>query len=147
MTRRYAAIAAAISSLLLVACVSRMVIPGRLYDINSGTMLRGEFVWEGKTSGPTTVMNAEESCSGEYRTIVSGQTTTSTGVGMNGWGRLFSTMYSTSTVDKAQKGWAVAVCPSGRAFECEYITNVRLSGVDGHGVCRDNKGANYRLMF
>jgi hypothetical protein len=141
---RFAAVGAALS--MLVGC-AQMVIPGRLYDMNSGTVLQGAFVWQGTTSGPTTITKADEACTGEYRTIVQGQTTTASGVGVNGWGRLFSTMYSTSTVERAQKGMALAICPSGQTFECEYITNVRLSGVDGHGVCRDNKGGNYRLMF
>lgn len=56
-------------------------------------------------------------------------------------------MYAVNTVDRAQKGFAIAACPSGQVFECEYITNVKLSGVDGHGVCKDNRGKAYRLVF
>ena len=135
-------------AMLLCGCaITPRVIPSRLYNTSDGTVLSAAFTWKGETFGPLTVTKSDEACNGEYRTIVTGQTTVGTGLAGNGWGGLFSSMYAVNTVDRAQKGFAIAACPSGQLFECEYITNVKLSGVDGHGVCKDNRGKAYRLMF
>jgi hypothetical protein len=75
-----------------------------------------------------------------------GTTTIGSGVG-TGWGKLFTSVHSTTTVERAQRGFALATCPGGLVYECEYLTNVRFTSVDGHGVCKDNRGATYRLLF
>lgn len=136
-----------VGALTLAGCAS-ITIPGRMYDMRDGTVLNASFIWKGDTQGPTTVAKPQEVCTGEYRTIVAGTTTLGTGIaGSSGWGSLFGSMYSVTTIEKAQRGFALATCPSGQTFECEYITNVHLTSVDGHGVCKDNRGATYRLMF
>lgn len=132
--------------LSLTGCAT-VVIPGHMYDMKDGTVLNAEFTWKGDTKGPTKITKTDEICVGEYRTIAGGTTTLGTGIGGFGWGRLFGSMYSTTAVDKVQKGFALATCPSGQTYECEYITNVRLTSVDGHGVCKDNRGTAYRLIF
>ena len=132
--------------LALAGCAT-VVIPGRMYDMKDGAVLNAEVTWKGDTKGPTKITKPDEICTGEYRTIAGGTTTVGTGIGGLGWGRLFGSMYSTTTVDKVQKGFALATCPSGQTFECEYITNVHFTSVDGHGVCKDNRGTAYRLIF
>lgn len=132
---------------LLLGCASREI-PGKLYDMKGGRVVEASFMWQGTTSGPTTILNGDERCAGEYRTIMGGATSVGFGTSAGPWGVLFGSIYSGSTIERAQKGIAIALCPkSGTTFECEYITNVSLAGVSGHGACKDNRGDGYRLMF
>lgn len=124
-----------------------MDIPSKLYDLKSGNVLHASFVWRGDGSGPTTITKADEVCAGEYRTIMEGRTSVGVGATAGPWGAIFGALHSTSSTEKAQRGFAVAICPSKHAFECEYVTNVSLGGVTGHGACKDNRGETYRLMF
>jgi hypothetical protein len=64
------------------------------------------------------------------------------------WGNIYgygSTTYSSTTVPLSQKGVCVLICENGITFECEY--RVMSYAVQGHGICRDNRGKYYRLMF
>ena len=131
---------------VLAGCAT-IEIPGKMYDMKSGKVLAASFLWNGETSGPTTINREDEACKGEYRTIIEGRTSIGTGSTVGAWGGLFSSLYSTSSTERAQKGMAVAICPSGVTFECEYVTNVGFTKVTGHGACKDNRGEAYRLMF
>lgn len=73
-----------VAALLGGCAITPIVIPGRLYNTTDGTVLSGAFTWKGETFGPATVTKPEEVCSGEYRTIVSGQTTVGTGLAGSG---------------------------------------------------------------
>lgn len=138
-------IAAAV--LFALAGCATIEIKSKLYDVAGGRTVEGSFLWNGDTKGPTRITTNQEVCEGEYRSIIEGKTSVGVGSSVGPWGALFGTLYSGSSTERAQKGSAVAMCPSGLAFECEYITNVGFSGATGHGVCKDNKGASYRLMF
>ena len=130
----------------LAGCAT-IEIPGKLYDMKGGKSLAASFLWKGDASGPTTISKADETCTGEYRTIMEGRTSFGAGSAAGPWGGLFGSLYSVSSTERAQKGMAVAMCPSGMTFECEYVTNVGFTSVTGHGVCKDNRGEAYRLMF
>lgn len=131
---------ALLSTVALSSCaIAPRDIPGKMYDMRDGATLEAAFTWEGKASGPTRIFRQAETCTGEYRTIMEGRTV--------GWGGLFGTQYSANSVERAQKGFALATCPSGMTFECEYVTNLSAGGVTGHGACKDNRGTAYRLMF
>lgn len=141
-----------ITAALLAGCVTARDIPSRLYDIDGGIVMDASFYWSGGYSGPATITKTDEACRGEYQTIRLGSTTVGQGsTTITGpasvWGTIFNSLYASTTVEHAQRGYAVAICPSGEAFECEYITNVSFSGVSGHGACRSNRGRKYRLMF
>ncbi len=138
--------AALLAMILLSACATREI-QSKLFDMSTGKVLAGSFLWKGQAYGPTTIKREAEECVGEYRTVTGGSIGVGVGAAAGPWGTLFSSLHSVSTVDKSQKGIAIAICPSGVTFDCEYITNVALSGVDGHGVCKDNRGATYRLLF
>lgn len=115
--------------------------------MKGGRVLEASFLWKGDLVGPAMIQREAEACTGQYSTIVEGRTSVSGGLGVNPWGGIFSSMYSTNTTEKAQRGMAVAVCPSGMTFECEYVTNAGLFSLSGHGACKDNRGESYRLMF
>lgn len=122
-------------------------IPAKLYSLQDGTVTPGVFFWQGKLSGPTRVTRGEEQCNGEFRTVLEGRSSSS-----ESWGSVFRSVSTTSnSVEHAQRGSAIAACPSGAVYECEYITNVlRQAGawtVTGYGACKDNRGGTYRLMF
>lgn len=131
---------------LCASCATRSI-PSKLYNLKSGEVVTASFEWSGTYSGPVILARQDESCSGEYRTIQEGRDTVGFGASGGPWGILFASMYSGTSVERAQKGVAIAVCPSKVTFECEYITNVGFSGVSGHGACKDNRGEAYRLMF
>lgn len=131
----------------LAGCAT-IEIPSKLYNMKNGKTLHASFIWKGDASGPTTISKEDETCVGEYRTIIEGKTSVGVGSAALGpWGGIFGSLYSSSSVDRAQKGMAIAMCPSGTTFECEYVTNVAFTTVTGHGACKDNKGESYRLMF
>lgn len=136
----------AVAALVLAGCATREI-PSKLYDMKNGTVLPATFLWKGDLTGPTTIVRPDEVCVGEYRTIIEGKTTIGSASSMGPWGALFGTIHSSTSVESAQKGMAVAICPSAVTFECEYITNVSFTGLSGHGACKDNRANTYRLMF
>lgn len=137
---------AAVLAAALTGCAT-VEVKSKLYDMKNARVLPASFLWRGDYFGPATVTLPDETCSGEYRSIQEGKLSIGTGATAGPWGAIFGTLYAGSTTERAQKGMAVALCPSGITFECEYITNVGLSGVSGHGACKDNRGDAYRLMF
>lgn len=139
-------LAAVVGVVVLAGCATREI-PSKLFDMQNGQVLSASFLWKGDLTGPATIFRPSEACTGQYSTIVQGRTSYGVGTAAGAWGGLFSTLYSSSSVERAQKGMAVAICPSGITFECEYITNVGFTGVSGHGACKDNRGTAYRLMF
>lgn len=139
-------ITVAICTLSLIGCAT-IEIPSKLYDVKGGKILTASFLWKGDVFGPVTVYKENEICQGEYRSIIEGRTSVGVGSAVGAWGGIFGTLYSASSTERAQKGVAIAMCPSGMAFECEYITNVGFTSVSGHGACKDNRDGSYRLMF
>lgn len=131
--------------LLLAGCVTVTPrdIPARLYSLSDGTVTPATFFWKGTLDGPTQVVRGQEQCNGEFRTVVEGRTTRA-----ESWGSLFRTVNTTATsTEHAQRGSAIAACPSGVVYECEYVVNALRNGVAGTGACKDNRGGTYRLMF
>lgn len=45
------------------------------------------------------------------------------------------------------RGAAVATSRAGTSIECEYVTSSSRRNPEGFGVCRDNHGRVYRLIF
>ena len=122
-------------------------IPARLYALQDGTVTPGTFTWQAKLDGPVSVRRTDELCTGEFRTIIEGKTSVGIGTSGSRWGGLFGSVYTASTADRAQKGVAIAACPSGFVYECEYVANLVQGGVTGYGACKDNRSGTYRLMF
>ena len=58
---------------------------------------------------------------------------------------IYGQFYSANAAQTAQRGTAVATSVMGTGWfvECEYVA----SGTRGHGVCQDNRGNYYRLLF
>ncbi len=139
-------LAVGVAALALAGC-AKIEIPSRLYDMKGGKVIPASFLWKGDVSGPTTIQKDDETCQGEYRSIIEGRTSVGVGAAAGAWGTIFGSLYSASSVERAQKGIAIAMCPSGMTFECEYITNVSFTTVSGHGACKDNRDGSYRLMF
>ena len=139
-------LAVGLVALIFAGCAT-VEIPSKLYDMKGGKVLAASFLWKGDVFGPVAIHKADEPCQGEYRSIIEGRTSVGAGSAVGAWGVLFGSLYSTSTTERAQKGVAIAMCPSGMAFECEYITNVSFTTVSGHGACKDNREGSYRLMF
>lgn len=139
-----------IAAIALTACLAgcaTIEIPSKLYNMKNGKVLAASFLWRGDTHGPTTITTESETCQGEYRTIIEGRSGVGIGSTVGPWGGIFGALYSSSSIERAQKGMAIAMCKSGITFECEYITNVAFTTVTGHGVCKDNQGESYKLLF
>lgn len=145
---KFMKIIAAIALAVGLAGCATIEIPSKLYNMKNGKILTASFLWRGDVFGPTTITTDKETCTGEYRTIIEGKMSVGAGSAVVGpWGGIFGSLYSSSSTERAQKGMALAVCPSGVTFECEYVTNVAFTTVTGHGACKDNQGEAYRLMF
>lgn len=125
------------------ACSHNRVLSARLYDLSAAEVLPASFTFSGTTRGEVTlVMQVGDTLRGEYRTIREGTAS---------WGLIFSQGGSASTSALARgltyRGSAVAISRSRRSMECEYVTSSSTRHPEGFGVCRDNDGRVYRLMF
>lgn len=135
----------------LTACIANKRLPARLYNVKNGEVVQAHFNFAGTTGGTINLIkNDGETFNGEYRTITGGSTT---------WGSVY-TSYTTdgnlnsSTSTSSQhltpneyRGSAIAVSSKGTVIECEYITNTSRYVPRGQGVCKDNRGSVYKLMF
>lgn len=138
-------------AVLNVGCAVNIMVPARLYDLQSAEVINATFNFRGTTHGTIDFTLASgERFVGEY------QTTTG---GASGWGSVYSLVWTpagpVSGVRQARvavnpneyTGTAVARSDQRRLFECEYITNNSRSRPHGQGACRDNQGHAYKLMF
>lgn len=135
MTCMRIAILPVITVLLLSSCAPS-VLGFTAYDLENGGTLRGQYLYDGSGSGTMTLVGRVDRLEGQYTTIRSGA---------GAWGTIYGRYYSVSVESTAQRGAAVMTSVYGTRWtmECEYIVS---RGV-GHGVCRDNRGLFYRVMF
>jgi hypothetical protein len=124
----------ALAATVLAGCASQ----ARLYDVDHGGVIQATYQ-RGLQSGPITIHAPEGECSGEFSTVVNGS-----------WGQIYAAGVGAPAsttqglaLSLANRGAAVATCPGGRVFECEYVASMGR----GNGYCRDNRGDRYRLMF
>lgn len=136
------ALGMALAALSGCASLQPRDIPAKLYSLQDGVVTPGIFFWQGKLKGPVSVQRAQETCPGEFNTIIEGRSSSA-----QSWGQIFSASSSSSSTEHAQKGTAIAVCPSSVVYECEYVVNLTREGPSGHGACKDNRSGTYRLMF
>src|SRR4030042_2820763 len=124
----------------------------RLYDLETGNVILVNSRIRGNRAINEAVLPTGEKCNGE--SISGGEGFVSLGGAhssvnlFSSWGNIYgygSTTYSSVTVPLSQRGVCVLICGNGITFECEY--RVMSYAVQGHGICRDNRGKYYRLMF
>ncbi len=113
----------------------------RLYDLETGDVILVYASISGNRAIDNAVLPTGERCNGES---VSG------GEGTRSWGSIYSytfgsASYSSATIPLSQRGVMTMVCERGITFDCEY--SVASHAVQGHGICRDNRGKYYRLIF
>lgn len=127
-------------SLVLLASCAPSVLDARLYDVDGGEVLQVQFTYDGSGRGKILFVGHDDRLEGEYVTIFEGSRATAMA-----WGGIFSRYYSVNATEKALRGTGVAasVMGTGWFLECEYVTN----GPNGQGVCKDNRGKFYRLLF
>lgn len=128
---------ATVTCVLVALCgLGGCTLNATLYDLETGAVLQ-DAVFRYSASGSGTVrirLLSGEVLNGEYRTVSEGGT----------WGQIFGNGVSGMVVSPGMnRGVAVAASPEGTVLECEYVA----SGSDGYGICRDNKGKRYRLIF
>lgn len=121
---------------LLSACAPS-ALSARAYGLSSGEVLNAVFMYDGSGRGSVELTSGSERLVGEYVTIIGGASAS--------WGAIYGKHYSLSIAPNAHRGSAVAVSTRGTGFtiECEYVT----TGRHGNGICRDNRGEEYRLLF
>jgi len=124
---------------LLSGCAIRH--QARLYDLEIGNVILVKSWIRGNRAIVEAVLPSGEHCKGE---CVSG------GKGAVSWGNIYSfyygsASYSSATIPLSQRGVMMMVCEKGITFDCEYI--VKSYAIEGHGICRDNRGKFYRLIF
>lgn len=134
--------------LLVLLLLSSCVGTARLYNLDTAQVIDVQFedngTGRGKISG--TLPNGEP-LSGEYNTLQGGSETASTataaGAGFGGydWATAQGFSFNQPNTDYG----AATVVGGGLVIDCVYGTSGFPS--HGEGVCRDNKGGNYRLHF
>jgi hypothetical protein len=129
----------ALFAVLFGACTIRH--QARLYDLETGDVILVNARIRGNRAIDEAILPSGEHCKGES---ISG------GGGAVSWGNIYShyygsASYSSATIPLSQRGVMTMVCEKGITFDCEYT--VKSHAVEGHGICRDNRGKLYRLMF
>jgi hypothetical protein len=113
----------------------------RLYDLETADVILVKVYIRGNRAIDEATLPTGERCKGES---VSG------GAGSVTWGNIYSyyygsASYSSATIPLSQRGVMTMVCEKGIVFDCEYV--VSSFAIQGHGICKDNRGKYYRLIF
>jgi len=125
--------------LFLVAPISARTRQGRLYNLDTGVQTTLSYTDRGKGRGTITATFAGEALKGEYSTVANGTV---------GWGAIYGSAGNATasgvTINRKQEGTAILTGDKGTVIDCEYVTSPNSHG---SGVCKDNHGGKYRLMF
>ena len=126
-------------------------VPVRLYEINSGNVIQAEFIFAGTTHGDISfTFPSGEKWTGEYQTTRGGSVSSGSMYG-NVWGNNSNSSFyangGTTTEPTEWSGTSIATSSNGRSIVCEYTTNKSIIAPHGNGVCKDNLGVIYKLMF
>ena len=113
----------------------------RLYDLETGDVILVKAYIRGNRAIDEATLPTGERCKGESVSGRGGSVT---------WGNIYSyyygsTSYSSSTISLSQRGVMTMVCEKGIVFDCEFV--VSFFAIQGHGICKDNRGKYYRLIF
>ena len=113
----------------------------RLYDLETADVILVKAYVRGNRAIDEATLPTGERCKGES---VSG------GGGSVTWGNIYSyyygsASYSSSTIPLSQRGVMTMVCEKGIVFDCEFV--VSSFAIQGHGICKNNRGKYYRLIF
>jgi hypothetical protein len=124
----------------------------RLYDLETGNVILVNSRIRGNRAITEAVLPNGVHCRGEC--VSGGEGFASFGGAyssanlFSSWGNIYGygfTSYSSTTIPLSQRGVGVSICDDGTTMECEY--RVMSFAVQGHGICRDNRGKYYRLIF
>jgi hypothetical protein len=141
---------AVMASSVLTGCVDKQV-PVSLYDLETSEILPAQFHFFGTTSGNINfTLPSGETFTGQYFTERGGSSTWGNVYGKvwDGYGSVnYSGHGRTRTLPSEYVGTAAGVSDQGRSMTCEYTTNTSITTPHGHGVCKDNNGKVYKLMY
>jgi len=138
-------------SLLFCGCTIHH--QARLYDMETGNVILVNARIRGNRALNDAVLPSGEHCNGESITGGEGSVTIgssySSGNLFSSWGSIYTygstTNYSSATIPASQRGVCILICENNVTFDCEY--RVSSFSVQGYGICRDNRGRYYRLVF
>jgi len=146
MSTRQIGIAFILTANLILSSGCTIHHQGRLYDMNTGNVIALEFQIKGHRAINQAVLPSGERCHGE--SVSGGDGFITVGGTQSSWGSLYgygNSSYSSVSVPFSQRGVCVLVCENAITIECEY--RVMTFAIRGDGICRDNRGKYYRLMF
>ena len=125
---------------LLMGCTFHY--DARLYDYETDKVIPIKAWVRGFQTRTEAILPTGEHCKGES---VSG------GGDSASWGEIYSYDYrsriSLAAIPLSQRRVMTIACERGTTFDCEYIITTPSYDVQGHGMCRDNGGKYYRLIF
>jgi len=135
--------------LLIVSCTTTGTFPARLYNLSDAGIIQAQFQFSGTTYGSISfILPSGEQFTGEYQTITGGSAQ---------WGSIYGTAWDSFGVSMVSgesgeitlpyKGTAVMTSDKGTVMTCEYISNRSRWTQHGYGVCKDNRGQTYQLMY
>ena len=128
--------------LLLMGCTYHY--EARLYDLETANVTLIKAQVRGDETRTEAVLPTGEHCKGES-VIYEGDAVY--------WGKIYSPGYygsvseSLGAIDPSQRRVMTMVCERGITFDCEYMVITPSFEPQGHGMCRDNGGKYYRLVF
>jgi len=113
----------------------------KLYDLETGDLILVNMLVRGNRAINEASLPSGEHCKGE--TIFGGG-------GSVSWGSIYLSNYGTASfssvnIPQSQRGITTMVCEKGIIFDCEFLSPPLV--MQGHGICRDNRGKYYRLIF
>lgn len=114
----------------------------RLYDLKDGKITEVEAKIKGNRANLRATLPSGEFCQGE---CVTGQAVS------HSWGSIYyagkSGSYSGSSYKTSNTGAGIMVCNQGTTFNCEYVVSGGMLNMSVYGVCLDNRGNLFRLLF
>lgn len=125
----------------IFGCSFTKTVPVRLYGVSKPEVIQAEFIFSGTTHGQISFrLPSGEEFNGEYNTVRRGYDAQ--------WGDVYGQGGGYLNVAPTEYvGSAIAISDRGRTFTCEYTTNTSMWTPHGNGVCVDNSGNYYKLMY
>ena len=122
----------------------------RLYDLETGNVIVFKSSIRGNRATSEGILPNGSRCRGEAVSGGAGFVTSGGSYSSGSWGGIYgyaNTSFSAVTVPMSQRGVSFAICDDGTAIDCEYRVSAPNFQIQGYGMCRDNKGKYYRLIF
>lgn len=122
----------------------------RMYDLETGNVIVFKSSIRGNRATSEGILPNGSRCRGEAVSGAEGFVTSGHSYSSGNWGNIYgygTTSFSAVTVPVSTRGVSFVICDDGTAMDCEYRVSAPNFQIQGYGMCRDNRGKFYRLIF